>query len=123
VAVHKISEHEIPERLRLVAPEDVQPEREDLPPAKPRPSPPARDVDKEARDAAVLVQATATMVALAKIVSTRAILLLSVLGALGLAVLLTVRPSWPGLLVMAFFVLIVGALVALEGGLLARSDR
>ena len=111
MAVHQLSETPIREPLRLVAThEDDAPE----------PKSPPRDDAREARNVAVLVQATATLNALARIVSARLILLLSVIGAFALALFVIDRPTWQALAVLGFYVLVVMALVALESGVLAR---
>lgn len=111
MAVHQLTETPIRESLRLVpTPEDA--------PAEPKS--PARDDAREARNVAVLVQATATLSALARIVSARLILLLAVVGAFALAVFVIEQPSWQGLVVIAVYALMVMALVALESGVFSR---
>ena len=121
MAVHKLSEDQINPPLRIVPiPEDIP--AAPLKPAKP-PMREAADPEREARTIQILVQATATMTALAKIVSARFILLLSVIGAFILALFILAKPTVPSLFVMGFYVLVVAGVVALEAGVLAKGNR
>ena len=122
MAVHRLSETEIAPRLRLIPPV------EDVPESPPKaPTQPMRetvtDTDREAREQrtiAILVQATATLSALAKIVSARLILLLAVVGAFALALFVLDKPTWPALATLGLYVIVVGGLVGLESGALGR---
>lgn len=111
MAVHQLTETPIRESLRLVPTSDDVPAEIKSPP---------RDDAREARNVAVLVQATATLSALARIVSARLILLLAVVGAFALAVFVIERPSWQALVVIAVYASMVMALVALESGVFSR---
>lgn len=113
MAVHKLSEEPIAPDLHA-----VQPNREDFPT---QPTPPGRDAERDARNVAALVQATATTMALARIVSARLILLLAAIGAFILAMYAVQAASWPALLTMALYdLLVIVPLVLLESGLLAK---
>ena len=117
MAVHKLTETAIPDRLKLVAPEPSDPPE----PVQPKPTtPPVRDEAKESRNAAIVIQAASVTMALAKIVSARFILLLAVAGAFALSAFVIHAPTWQGLVVLALYALLVVSLVALEGGLFSR---
>lgn len=119
--VHKVSETEIRERLKLVATDnDARPERTEMPVAPVKPQPPMRDEAREARNAAILIQATAVLTGLARIVSARAILMLGVIGAFALALFVIHAPTWQALVVMGLYAALVVALVMLESGFLSR---
>jgi hypothetical protein len=121
MAVHKLTERPIHDRLRLVAADE---------PLAPTPDPTAveraaaTEAEREARasrNAAIVIQAGANLLALARIVSTRAILGLVAAGAFGLAIGTTLHPSVPAIVVMAVFDgLVFVPLVALESGLLGK---
>ena len=128
MAVHKVAEEPLAAAdrpLRLVAPVE--------PPAAPDPQAvaalaaarAARAAEAEARatrNAAIVIQAGANLLALARIVSARAILGMVAAGAFGLAVAATLHPSTPAMVVMAIFDgLVFVPLVVLESGLLAQS--
>ncbi len=113
MAVHQLREEPIREPLRLVAEDDVA--------EPPKPKPPGRSEERDQRNADIIIQATANLMILARILSARFILMLSVVGAFALAVSVAVRPSWPSFAVMALYALgVVIPLVLLESGLLGR---
>lgn len=120
MAVHQLDETPIRAPLRLVPTvDDVEAVAERFAPVPQRVVAPP-DEEAEARKVAILVQATGTLTALAKIVSARFILLLGIVGAFVMALFVVMHPSTPALIALGLYACVVGGLIALESGLLAK---
>lgn len=121
MAVHRLREEQISERLKLVP---IVPDEPVMPL---KPPPPMRDLQAEreeriARHSQVTVSALGSILAIARLLSVRAILLLSVVGAFALALFTASRPTLPALVTLGLYSVIVVSLVVLESGVLTRRE-